>query len=112
MKQLHELRVFNQARENLRAISSLLKSVDDFGDIKNQVQRAAISVVSNIAEGHGSGTQKQFAKFLRIARGSNSELLAQLMIINDISTKPIDDQLNENINYVGKMLTTLIQCLR
>ena len=67
MKQLHELRVFNQARENLRAISSLLKSVDDFGDIKNQVQRAAISVVSNIAapQGYKKGPRQRHPKTIR-----------------------------------------------
>lgn len=112
MTNINNLRVFHQARQNLRAISELCQNTRRFGDIHNQIQRAAISVVSNIAEGAGSRTKKQYAHFLGIARGSNHELLAQLMILSDIGAIRLDDGLRENINCTGKMLTRLIQYLK
>lgn len=112
MHHFTKLRVFQQARQNLRDISRLCKGVRRYGDIHNQIERAAISVVSNIAEGAGSGTAKNYAKFLGIARGSNHELLAQLMILNDIGAIHLDESLVESINYTGRMLTRLIQHLK
>ncbi len=109
MHNIHNLRVFKQARENLKRISQELQSIKSYGDIKNQIQRAAISVVSNIAEGAGSDSDKQWKRFLNIARGSNNELHAQLLIISDLHPhKDLTDTI-ENITYVGKMLTRLIQ---
>lgn len=111
MQQLNDLRVFEQARENLRYIANLTQKPSIFGDLHNQLQRAAISVVSNIAEGAGSGTNKQFIRFLRIARGSNSEIHAQLLIMKDLGTKTIDDDVINKITYTGKMLSNLIKYL-
>lgn len=45
--------------------------------IGQQMNRSAVSIVSNIAEGAGRGDDRDFARFLRIARGSSSELEAQ-----------------------------------
>ena len=90
MHNIHKLRVFKQARENLKTISAVLKTVNNFGDLRNQIQRAAISVVSNIAapqgykKGAGSDSNKQFKRFLNIARGSNNECHTQMLILFDI----------------------------
>jgi four helix bundle protein len=48
--------------------------------LRDQVMRAALSVPSNIAEGAERGTQKEFARFLDIAKGSSGELRTQLYI--------------------------------
>lgn len=112
MTNFQNLRVFQTARQNLREIYNLCNNAQRYGDIHSQIQRSAISVVSNIAEGAGSASAKQYARFLGIARGSNHELLAQLMILDDIGAIALNDDLVENINYTGKMLTKLIQHMR
>ena len=109
MHNINKLRVFKEARENLIAITNVIKHIQAFGDIRNQLQRAAISVVSNIAEDAGSDSNKQFVRFLNIARGSNNECYAQILILRDIGEFEDGDALLENITYVGKMLTRLIQ---
>jgi four helix bundle protein len=112
MTHFTKMRVFTQARQNLRYISRLKIHHKTFGDIQNQIQRAAISVVSNIAEGLGNGSNKQMVRFLSIARGSNHELTAQLLILSDIGAITLDETILNDIDYTGKMLTRLIQHLK
>ena len=61
---------------------------EQFG-ITSQVQRSAVSVPSNIAEGAGRGTEKQFSQYLHIAYGSLCELETQLLIAQNL--KYVDD---------------------
>ena len=76
----------------------------------DQMRRAAISIISNIAEGSGRGSQNEIRQFLRIARGSVSELLAQLIICQELSFFPAEKS-NSMINLaleVQNMLSALI----
>ncbi|MCF8362578.1 MAG: four helix bundle protein [Prolixibacteraceae bacterium] len=52
--------------------------------LANQMQRAAVSVPSNIAEGAGRNTEKDFIRFLDIANGSSFELETQLLLSVDL----------------------------
>ncbi len=52
--------------------------------LARQMQRAAVSVVSNIAEGHERGGSKDFARFLLMAKGSSAELRAQAYLATDV----------------------------
>ena len=56
----------------------------DFG-LKDQVQRAAVSVMSNIAEGFGAYSEQEFIRYLSIALRSCNEVLSQAYIANDIN---------------------------
>lgn len=51
----------------------------DFG-LKDQIRRASVSVIANIAEGHGRRTNSEFANFLNISRGSVAEVQSHLYI--------------------------------
>ena len=68
----------------------------DYG-FKDQVQRAAVSVMNNIAEGFERGSNKDFAKFLFIARASTGEVRSMLYLALD-QKYITDDQFNEAYN--------------
>ena len=57
--------------------------VKDFG-LKDQIQRAAVSICSNIAEGYARRGNRELIKFLWIARGSAAEVCSQLYHVKDL----------------------------
>jgi four helix bundle protein len=81
--------------------------------LKSQFRRAAVSIPSNIAEGSGRGTNKDFQYFLRIAKGSSRELETQIEIakmVGYIDSKSSED-LQSRLTSVSKLLNRLIQSL-
>ena len=82
----------------------------DFG-FKDQVQRAAVSIPANIAEGDELGTNKQSVRHFFIAKGSSAELITLLIIGGEIGYIP--DQVKEPIisdcRIISVMLTKLIK---
>ena len=77
--------------------------------LKDQVQRAALSVPSNIAEGSERGSLKDFAHFLNISKGSCGELRTQLYIARKLNllTKASFDHLVAESNELSAMLEGL-----
>ena len=65
------------------ALTAQLPSEERFG-LCNQMRRSAVSIPSNIAEGHARGTTPEFIKLLRIARASLAELDTQLVLCVDL----------------------------
>ena len=85
-----------------------------FADCKNygfkdQIQRSALSVPSNVAEGSERGSTKDFAHFLNIAKGSCGELRTQLYIARklDLLTRPAFDALIRESKELSAMLEGL-----
>ena len=76
---------------------------------KDQIQRAALSIPSNVAEGSERGSTKDFAHFLNIAKGSCGELRTQLYIARklDLLTKPAFDVLIRESKELSAMLEGL-----
>jgi four helix bundle protein len=90
-------------------LTALLPRSEQFGLI-SQMQRAAVSIPSNIAEGRQRGTRKDFVQFLRIASGSLSELETQALIVHRQFGKDIS-HIESLILEVGRMLTSMMKKL-
>jgi len=111
-----DLIVWQKARDLAVAIYQLTKQqpfVKDHG-FKDQIQRAAVSVSSNIAEGFERNSNKEFINFLFIAKGSCGEVRSQLRIavsIGYVKEADISDLLAASIE-TSKLLTSFIRSLR
>ncbi len=79
-----------------------------------QMQRAAVSVPSNIAEGAARHSKKEFLKFIYIAKGSLSELDTQIEIGRDLGflSDSSSTKLLELIGEIDRLLTGLISSIR
>ena len=97
-------RVQALAIANVQQLRGLLRDTHNFGDLHNQASRAALSVMSNIAEGLAAHTPGGLRRGLAIARGSNAELAVQLQILIDDPDHPLHDA----VDHVGRMLTKFI----
>lgn len=82
----------------------------DFG-LKDQVRRAAVSIVSNIAEGEELGSNKQSVRFFYIAKGSIAEVQTQMEVAVEIGyvTKKQFTLINAKCDLISKKLRRLIQ---
>ena len=81
-----DIRAWQTARELTRriyAVSNEGAFAHDFG-LRDQIRRAAVSIMSNVAEGFESKTQAQFVRFLGYAKASAGEVRAQLYVALDV----------------------------
>ncbi len=110
-RSFEDLDVWKRACQLAVTVYELTRGWKDYG-LKNQMERAAVSIASNIAEGSERGG-KDFARFLRIASGSAAELRTQIYIGKKIGLVS-DDQFNTLIHEskgISKMLTGLIKSI-
>ena len=94
--------------QEIYAITKKLPKEELYG-LSSQMQRAAVSIPSNIAEGQGRNGSKEFSQFLGIAAGSKAELQTQMLIcvnIGYLSESDIADAMKIS-EEVGKMLHSL-----
>lgn len=82
IRKIEDYEVWNRAMDLTVEVYKLMKLLpaEERFSLCDQMRRAAVSVPSNIAEGQGRGSDKEFVKFLNIARGSEAELRTQLQI--------------------------------
>ena len=86
--------------------------VRDFG-LKDQIRRASVSILSNIAEGFERGNDKEFAHFLAMAKGSTGEVRAQLYVALDqgyLATNTFE-QLSSLAIEIGELLSGFMRYL-
>jgi len=102
------LEVWKRSSRLAVRIYKVLENTQDRG-LKSQMTRAAVSVPSNIAEGYERGTNKEFIRYLNIAKGSAGELRTQLYIAKEIGiiTKEAMAELVEETMGIGGMLRAL-----
>lgn len=113
MKGHKDLIVWQKSMELTRIIYTLTKRFPQgeiFG-LTNQIRRAVVSIPSNIAEGFGRNSDKQFIHFLKIAKGSAAELETQLLISRDLSYLTAKDAKSTLALYdeIARMLGALIR---
>jgi four helix bundle protein len=91
---------------HIYALTATLPRSETFG-LSQQMRRAAVSVPSNIAEGHGRVTGKTFAQFLRQARGSQNELETQTELCIELGLVGAVDctEILKEIDEVSRMIT-------
>ena len=116
MKTHKDLEIWKIAIDMVTKIYAITKEFpkEEIYGLTNQIRRAAVSVPSNIAEGAGRSSNKEFLQFLYYAKGSLSEIETQLIIahnlcyINDMQKQEIDDILSS----LFKMSYGLIQSIK
>ena len=107
MHNLKELKIWNKAIDltvDVYKATASFPSEERYG-LTSQARRSAVSIPSNIAEGAGRNSPKEFCNFLGIANGSSYELQTQLVISNRLGLLDHDllDDLLKQIDELQKM---------
>lgn len=99
--------------KNIYQLTASFPNEERFGLIA-QMRRSSVSIASNIAEGAGRGTDKDFRRFLDISYGSLSELDTQLHIARMLEFCSMEDyeNLKNEIQEIQKMIYSLIKTFR
>lgn len=112
MKSYRELQIWQKSRKITKdtyTVTRLFPPQEQYA-LANQMNRSAISITSNIAEGWGRSSTKDFLRFLYISRGSIAELETQFILANDL--KYINDEtlltIEQQLTELNKMLASLI----
>jgi len=84
----------------------------DFG-LRDQIRRAAVSIMSNIAEGFERNSDKEFRQFLYISKGSAGEVRSLLYVAMDLNyiNKTVYESLMERVIFVSQKLSGFIKYL-
>jgi four helix bundle protein len=86
IERFEDVKAWQKARELVKSIYQVTSEggfAKDYS-LKDQLRRASISVMSNIAEGFSRQTDREFAQFLHVAKGSASEVQSQLYVALDL----------------------------
>ena len=114
MYQFEKLDIWQDSLKVVRLSYAITKGFpkDEQYSLSNQIQRAAISISLNIAEGRGSDSQKDFAKYLNIALKSLYEVVAALKISIELGYLTEDDSvylgLSKELDSLGARIRSLI----
>ena len=112
MSTIKSYRDFEVWQKSMDFVEDVYKALSKFPKeerygICDQIRRAAVSIPSNIAEGFGRDTPKEFAHFLAIARGSLYETMTQLEIASRLGYLAPNSGLYPQAETIGKMLNSL-----
>jgi four helix bundle protein len=116
---MHDYKKLNVWKESIELITEVYKTTSNFPSTEkfgliSQINRCAVSIASNIAEGAGRNTDGEFRQFLGTAKGSSYELETQLIVSNNLGYISIAELngLIEKLEYVQKMIHNLIKSLK
>jgi four helix bundle protein len=116
IKKFGDIESWKRARKltkDIYTVTAQDKFSRDFG-LKDQIRRAAVSILSNIAEGFERGGDKEFLQFLGIAKGSRGEVRAQLYVALDLEyiSSAQFDELAQAVTEVSQLLSGFMKYLR
>ncbi len=116
MKDFRTLKVWQKAHQFALAVYKTTKDFprEELYGLTSQIRRSSISIPTNIAEGAGRFTDKDFARFLQISMGSASEAEYQLLLARDLGFMNDEhyNTLQTQVVDVKKMLASFLQTLR
>ena len=115
MQHFTRLEVWNKAHGlslEIYRLTQVLSRAELYG-LTGQLRRAAVSVEANIAEGRGRMGDGDFARFLRYALGSATELECHLLLARDLSLLSAEccEELKRRTDEVERMLASLVRRL-
>lgn len=107
-RRFENLFIWQEARFLVNRIYSMMDSSRDFG-FKEQIQRAAVSIMNNIAEGAECGSDLKYKYFLNVARGSCSEVRSMLYLCEDLNlcTKEVAEELRQKARQISSGIVNL-----
>ena len=116
MKDFRTLKVWQKSHQFALAVYKTTKNFprEELYGLTSQIRRSSMSIPTNIAEGTGRFTDKDFARFLQISMGSASEAEYQLLLARDLGFMN-DEQYNalqSQIVEVKKMIASFLRTLR
>ena len=114
MKRFEDLEVYKKAFDFSITIYKLTSEKSFNNNIKNQIQRAALSIPLNIAEGFELQSNKQFVRLLYISKGSSGEVRSLLRICEELKflDKKTVEELLVKIEDISKQLSKFITYLK
>jgi len=104
---------WQKSKELTINIYQTFKETKDFG-FKNQIERASVSIMNNIAEGFERKSNKEFVYFLFVAKGSCGEVRSMLYLAKELN-KITEKQFNEFYNLsieISKLISGLIKSIK
>lgn len=99
-----------QLSTNIYKLTATFPKNEIYG-LSSQMQRCAVSIPSNIAEGHERNSRKEFIQFIAIAKGSAGELETQLLIAKEVHNVIVADFINETVE-IRRMLQAITKKLK
>ena len=116
IKQFEDIDAWKKARKLVGGVYEITNNEKFFKDyaLRDQIRRASISIMLNIAEGFARRTDKEFAQFLFVAHGSLAEVQSALYIALDQKyvTEVLFKQLYAQCDEISRVLSGLIKYLR
>ena len=108
-RNFESLRIWHDARVFVNDVYVMMQDCKDYG-FRDQIQRAAVSIMNNIAEGNESGSDAKYINFLYIAKGSCSEVRSMLYLCEDFGfcTPDKHKELHDKAQSISSGLKKLI----
>ena len=107
-RSFENLFIWQESRVLIHSIYKMMETCRDFG-FKDQIQRSAVSIINNIAEGFESGSDAKYMNFLNISRGSCGEVRSMHYLCEDLGfcTKDEREQLQTQLRKITSGIVKL-----